>query len=34
MDKAVHLLWTTGGLFVPDEEYQGFLARGRRAVTS
>jgi D-serine dehydratase len=34
MDKAVHLLWTTGGLFVPDEEYQGFLARGRRAVAS
>jgi D-serine dehydratase len=30
MAQAVHLLWTTGGLFVPDEEYQRFLARGRQ----
>ncbi|WP_286758109.1 D-serine ammonia-lyase [Ralstonia sp. RL] len=30
MDQAVHLLWTTGGLFVPDDEYAAFLARGRR----
>lgn len=29
MSSATHLLWTTGGLFVPDDEYQGFLARGR-----
>ncbi len=29
MDQAVHLLWATGGLFVPDAEYSGFLARGR-----
>jgi D-serine dehydratase len=29
MDNAVHLLWTTGGLFVPDDEYAGFLERGR-----
>ncbi|HJU70761.1 MAG TPA: D-serine ammonia-lyase [Paucimonas sp.] len=29
MANAVHLLWTTGGLFVPDEDYLGFLARGR-----
>lgn len=28
MHQAVHLAWTTGGLFVPDEEYQRFLARG------
>jgi D-serine dehydratase len=30
MDKAVHLLWATGGLFVPDDEYSGFLERGLR----
>ncbi|HJV80399.1 D-serine ammonia-lyase [Noviherbaspirillum sp.] len=30
MAQAVHLLWTTGGLFVPEEEYQRFLARGRQ----
>lgn len=29
MERAVHLIWTTGGLFVPDEEYNGFLARGK-----
>jgi D-serine dehydratase len=29
MDNAVHVLWTTGGLFVPDDEYAKFLARGR-----
>jgi D-serine dehydratase len=28
MKDANHILWTTGGLFVPDEEYAGFLARG------
>lgn len=27
---AIHLLWTTGGLFVPDVEYQAFLERGRQ----
>ncbi|HJV49909.1 MAG TPA: D-serine ammonia-lyase [Noviherbaspirillum sp.] len=30
LGQAVHLLWTTGGLFVPDEEFDGFLQRGRR----
>ena len=25
---ATHLVWTTGGLFVPDDEYHGFVARG------
>jgi D-serine dehydratase len=28
MHQAVHLAWTTGGLFVPAEEYQRFFARG------
>jgi D-serine dehydratase len=30
LPQAVHLLWTTGGLFVPDDEYRGFLQRGQR----
>lgn len=29
MGNATHIVWTTGGLFVPDEEYARFLARGR-----
>jgi D-serine dehydratase len=28
MQKAVHIVWTTGGLFVPDEEYRRFFERG------
>jgi D-serine dehydratase len=31
MPQATHLLWTTGGLFVPEEEYQRFYARGAAA---
>ncbi|MEK7411804.1 MAG: D-serine ammonia-lyase [Planctomycetota bacterium] len=27
-----HILWTTGGLFVPDQEYQRFYARGQAAL--
>jgi D-serine dehydratase len=27
---ATHLLWSTGGLFVPDDEYQRFLEKGRQ----
>jgi D-serine dehydratase len=31
MDNATHILWTTGGAFVPDEEYRQFHERGRIA---
>ena len=27
--QATHLVWTTGGLFVPPEEYERFVQRGR-----
>ena len=29
LPRATHLAWTTGGLFVPDSEYDLFLQRGR-----
>lgn len=29
MHRANHILWTTGGLFVPDDEYANFLERGK-----
>lgn len=29
MPQATHLVWTTGGLFVPELEFQRFVARGR-----
>jgi D-serine dehydratase len=29
MDGATHVLWTTGGALLPEEEYQRFLQRGR-----
>ncbi|WP_404299357.1 D-serine ammonia-lyase [Alicycliphilus denitrificans] len=29
LPRATHLVWTTGGLFVPDEEYERFVQRGR-----
>lgn len=28
--RATHLAWTTGGLYVPAEEYDRFLSRGQR----
>ncbi|KAA6115496.1 D-serine ammonia-lyase [Cupriavidus cauae] len=34
MPTATHLVWTTGGLFVPPEEYRRFLARGEALATS
>lgn len=29
MQRANHIVWTTGGLFVPDDEFAGFLDRGK-----
>ena len=34
MGNATHVLWTTGGVFVPDEEYRGFYLRGERIAQS
>jgi D-serine dehydratase len=34
MDRATHILWTTGGLFVPEREYQEFYERGHGIVQS
>ncbi len=34
MAAATHIAWTTGGLFVPQEEYARFLARGREAAAA
>lgn len=34
MATATHLVWTTGGLFVPAEEYRRFLARGEALAAS
>jgi D-serine dehydratase len=31
MEEATHILWTTGGAFVPDAEYRLFHERGRTA---
>jgi len=31
MSRATHIAWTTGGLFVPQEEYRRFLVRGEQA---
>jgi D-serine dehydratase len=30
LENATHILWTTGGSFVPTEEYREFHERGRR----
>jgi D-serine dehydratase len=32
MDDATHILWTTGGAFVPEPEYWEFWARGQRLI--
>lgn len=34
MGNATHIVWTTGGLFVPAEEYAHFLARGKALNTA
>lgn len=31
LPQANHVLWTTGGRFVPPDEYHGFLVRGQQA---
>ena len=33
MERATHILWTTGGVFVPEEEYRKFHERGRLALS-
>jgi D-serine dehydratase len=32
LHEATHVLWTTGGSFVPDDEYRRFHERGRQIV--
>jgi len=34
MPQANHIVWSTGGLFVPDDEYAEFLQRGRRLLAA
>ena len=34
LHNATHLVWTTGGLLVPDVEYQGFVQRGRSVLAA
>lgn len=33
LSDATHVIWTTGGRFVPDAEFAGFVARGAAAQT-
>ena len=34
LPQATHLVWTTGGLLVPDAQYQGFVQRGRAVLAA
>jgi D-serine dehydratase len=34
LPASTHIAWTTGGLFVPREEYARFLARGQGAAAA
>jgi len=34
LNSATHLVWTTGGLFVPDEEMKKFQSRGKQLCNS
>ncbi|MGQ0727376.1 D-serine ammonia-lyase [Acidovorax sp.] len=34
LHQASHLVWTTGGLLVPDAQYQGFVQRGRAVLAA
>ena len=32
-DDVIHVVWTTGGVFIPDQEFATFLARGQGGAT-
>ncbi|MBT9514743.1 MAG: D-serine ammonia-lyase [Acidovorax sp.] len=34
LHNATHLVWTTGGLLVPEAQYQGFVQRGRAVLAA
>lgn len=34
LNNAAHLVWTTGGLLVPEAQYQGFVQRGRAVLAA
>ena len=34
LPQATHLVWTTGGLLVPDAQYQGFVQHGRNVLAA
>lgn len=34
LHQATHLVWTTGGLLVPEPQYQGFVQRGRAVLAA
>ncbi|WP_092743543.1 D-serine ammonia-lyase [Acidovorax valerianellae] len=34
LPQATHLVWTTGGLLVPDAQFQGFVQRGRAVLAA
>ena len=34
LHQATHLVWTTGGLLVPDVQYQGFVQRGHAVLAA
>ncbi|MFY3385458.1 D-serine ammonia-lyase [Paracidovorax sp. MALMAid1276] len=34
LHQTTHLVWTTGGLLVPDAQFQGFLQRGRSVLAA
>lgn len=34
IDRAAHILWTTGGAFVPEAEYERFLERGSATLSA
>ena len=34
LHNATHLVWTTGGLLVPDAQYDGFVQRGRAVLAA